>query len=429
MPAAGNRESSHSPLYYVMIALLVGTWFSYWSVRTARQADRSLDHDFGVYYRAGEALWSGGDPYHLDRGPLLTFKYAPVVAVCFMPLASLEPVAARVLWCWIDCLAILGVVWISLDLAAVPKGRWKNVSLLVGMLVLGHVVAELHAGQTTSVWLLLLLSAYWFMKRDRPALAGICLAASILVKLVPIALVPYYLWTRRPLFGLGWLGVGLVCLLLLPAMFLGWDRHVELLVDWPSHVFDTTTIHQATRIQNQSVLAQIARWSGVGQAEGWSLASAQRLWLILSLVGGAGLYGWLGWRRGMPAIARVALVLIYMTAFNPLAWRYNFLALVPAYVYVGWSLYIHEFAWVKRFLLMVLSSVILTVPCPDALYAAGGRLWGLLMVVYAIALTLSAGEAAEVTRRRRSYGRETFASRGNSLREGGLLVGEPGIVR
>lgn len=429
MSGARERGSSHSPLYYTLVVLLIGSWFLYWSVRTARQADRSLDHDFGVYYRAGEALWTGSDPYHLDRGPLLTFKYAPVVAVGFMPLAVLDPVLARVLWCWVDCLAMVGVIWISLDLAAVPRGRWKNVALMVGVLVLGHVVAELHAGQTTSLWLLLSLAAFRAMERDRPIDAGFWLAGSILVKLVPIALVPCYWWTRRPAVGLGWLGGWLFFYLMLPAVFLGWDRHIELLVAWPSHVFDTTTIHQATRIQNQSVMAQIARWSGVGEDGGWSLESARRLWLALSLIAGAGLYGWIGWRREMPAIARLSLVLIFLTAFNPLAWRYNFLALVPAYVYVVWALYIHEDWWVKRFSLMALSSVILTVPCPDIVYAVGGRLWGLAILVYAIALTLWAGEAEEVRRRQRLCGRGTFASRGNSSREADLLARQPGIVR
>jgi hypothetical protein len=412
---------------WLLVTLVILMFVGYWSIRTGRQAQRSLDHDFGVYYRAGTALWEGTDPYHLDHGPLLTFKYAPIVAVGMMPLAQLDAVTARVLWCWLDMLGLVVMFWLSFDLVGVsPKGR-RGLVFFVLLMVLGHAVAEFHAGQTSTLWGALVLAAMRDMTRDRPMRSGLWLAGAICVKLVPVALVPYYLFTRRPIRGLAGLALGLAGWLLLPTLFLGWERNLELLSTWPEHLSSTTTIHQATRIQNQSVFAQLARWGGVGQEGGRTLAEVQPIWLGLSLLGAAATYAWIGRHRDRHPAAHLSLLMIYVTAFNPLAWRYNFLALVPAYVYLADGLSRYDGRWLARFGLGVASSVVMTIQFSDELYAAGGRLWGLAWLLVAVWMTVSEESAAR--RPRPLSGEEAFASPAYSSRGSARADGAVGSAR
>jgi hypothetical protein len=402
--------------------LFLTLFLFYWSVRTGRQASQSLDHDFGVYYRAGQAILQGGDPYGLEHGPLLTFKYAPVMAMMMAPWGMLDPVVARILWCVVDFAAVIAVIVLSMDLAGVPKQRRGSMGFMIGLLVLGHVIAELHAGQTTSLWMMFLLLAVRGMTRSSATRrdvigSGFCLALSVCFKLVPLAIVPYYFITPRPWRGMASFSLSVVFLLLVPALFLGWERSTELLLQWPTHLLDTTNLHQVTRVQNQSVLAQISRITDVGKPQGATIEQAKLVWFALASIAGLGVYGWIVRRRSAPPIVHLSLLLLFVTAFNPLAWRYNFLALTPAYAYIIEGLYRSEDRWLERFAGAILASLIMTVHFPDYVYASGGRLWAMGLLTVIVWMTWQSSQNEWARRRRSLAVRGTAASRANSSRE------------
>ena len=165
----------------------------YWCVRVARQAQSTLDTDFGVYYRAGEDFTARRDLYQLDHGVKLTFKYAPVVAMACVPLALLGPVAARVAWCLGEMTLMAGVFAIAIREVTFDqsKPRWRWILLATTICTIGHWIAELHCGQSTSLWVFLTYLALSGVRRDWPILAGTALAAAVLHKCVPDALAPY----------------------------------------------------------------------------------------------------------------------------------------------------------------------------------------------------------------------------------------------
>src|SRR3954454_13280782 len=74
------------------------------SVRTAVSPDR---HTVYPVFLNGAAHWLHDEPVYADYKPLDYFRYPPVFAVAFAPLAPLDLVAGGVLWAWLN-LAVYG---------------------------------------------------------------------------------------------------------------------------------------------------------------------------------------------------------------------------------------------------------------------------------------------------------------------------------
>ena len=382
-PSSGWVTSRRIQLLLCLFATL---FICYWAIRTGRQASRTLDSDFGVYYRAGQDLWTDSPLYNLDHGLLLTYKYAPIVAVLWMPLAQLDPVAARVIWCLMDLAALAAIFAVAIVLVKGGERR-SGIFAVVFLLTLGHIIAQLHSGQTTSIWILLTMLSFVAMTKDRPVISGSLLALAVCFKCVPIALLPIYLFSRRPVLCVMSFAVSFVILCLLPAVMIGWEQNVIYLAEWPYHLFDTNTVHQLTRPGNQSVLAQIARWFTSPQGTLLlSLNELKLMWLILAGVTGLVMLRVISRTAGVENRAfHLSILFIFITLFNPLAWRYNFIALIVPYAYV-----VDHLLRTKpdaRWLLIVVAGILNTLILPTEVFEQGGRIWGTLALLVAVIWT------------------------------------------
>jgi hypothetical protein len=328
-------------------------------------------------------------------GPLLTFKYAPVVAMFYSPLSLLPPATARAIWCLIDLAAITLLILLSVQLArsALPctdtdNRRPLTISWVV-LLTLGHIVAQLQSGQSTSLWLMTVVAAMAFIARDAPMRAGVLLAVAVAFKCVPIVILPYALVAARPLRCASAFLAASAGLLLAPALIVGWEVNLAYLWDWPGHLKETSTLHQLTRPENQSVLAQLCRWSAVDPFS--SPAEIRRvtgLWLVTALSTASAVYAAILRTPGRNRTAyHASLLVIYMTAFNPLAWRYNFLALVIPYAYVVADILASARPSRGRIYLLASAAALNTCPLPELLAEHGARLVGLLAVTLAVLTT------------------------------------------
>lgn len=395
LPAAKQSKTlsaeSRITIQRLLVILFIVIFTSYWAVRSGRQAARTLDSDFGVYYRAGQDLWAGRPLYNLDHGELLTYKYAPAVAVFWMPLAKLDPVTARVIFCLADLTAMAGIFWFAIR--CVRASRYQL--LVVGVvftLTLGHMIAQLHSGQSTSIWVLLTLLSYGAMRRDKPFASGMLLALAVCFKCVPIAFLPLFGLTRRPQTGMVSFACSLLLLCFVPALALGWEENLRLLLEWPHHLIETASMHQLTRAGNQSVLAQIARWFTSDDGSLLvSMSAVKAMWLVLASVSGAAMFGVIR-RTNMPHVEpfHLSLLLIFITLFNPMAWRYNFIALIVPYAYVVSHLVTGKAD--VRWLFVLGAASLNTLPLPMEVFDQGGRIWGTLLLLGAVILTYEASD-------------------------------------
>jgi hypothetical protein len=80
----------------------------------------------------------------------------------------------------------------------------------------------------------------------------------------------------------------------------------------------------------------------------------------------------------------LSLLLIYMTVFNPLAWRYNYVSVGIAYLYVLHALW--RGVQRQRLVITIAVGSYLLHFAPDAMQALGARLWGTAALAVAVVL-------------------------------------------
>lgn len=401
------RLATRSAVRIALLALAIA-FLAYASVRVVHhQRARPLgfhdlnqygDGDWGVYYRAGLAMRLRRPLYTLEHGPLLTFKNPPAVALLIAPLSLLPVGLARWIWFMGD-LALLALLY---RLAARVVFDREDPPMLRAVLIAGaiflslhYILDELFAGTTALLYLGMTVGSFVWAKEDKPIRAGAALALAVCLKVVPLAFLPWLVLCRRPGRSLASFAITLAILSLLPALWLGPARNFELLRQWPQHLANTEVHVQELRPTNQSLSAMLTRLltpsvPGIHPANVASISPrvAHALWLAMTCSLGAALYGWvLLQRRGhrLDAAAVLALLLLYMTLCNPLAWRYTYVATGIPILYC-----LHALAHRPKATRLILALVVISYFlhfAPELLQAYSARFWGAVALAGAVILS------------------------------------------
>lgn len=401
------------PAIRVGVIVLAVAFFAYASGRVihyqVKNAARQGDGDWGVYYRAGLAMRLRLPLYTLDRGPLLTYKNPPAVALLIAPLTLLPIGLARWVWlvgdlaCLIAIYRLASRVIFNPDEPAVVRGL-----LIAGAIFLSlhYILDELFAGTTSLLYILMTVAAFVWARENKPIRAGAALGLAICLKVVPLAFVPWLVLSPRPFRSLSSVLVTLVLLLLLPAAWVGPTRNWELLKQWPEHLSQTESHMQEYRPTNQSLNAMLTRLltpevRGMRRTNVASLSprTAHALWLALSSLLGAAVYGWIILRRirgRRDDAAALSLLLLFMTLCNPLAWRYTYVALGVPFLYVLHGL--TRGMKHARLVLTLLAIAYLLHFAPELLQAFSARFWGAVALAVAVILAAYSSATAATVR-------------------------------
>jgi hypothetical protein len=193
-------------------------------------------HDFRVYHGAASSLLHSDSPYGtafgLDSG---FFKYAPAAALLFAPLALLPYSTAALLYYLVVAAgAVAALLLADRAVRTLHAGAAtpRTAPLLLALLIVAtHLHRELTLGNVNALLLALLLWALLFLVRGRDRAGGALIGLALLVKphflvLLPL-LVLHHRW-RALAASLAATGAGL----LVPALFMGWWRNLELHRAW-----------------------------------------------------------------------------------------------------------------------------------------------------------------------------------------------------
>lgn len=271
--------------------------------------------------------------YNTDD-PVSGFVNLPVVAWLFVPFTL-----------WTDHQG--GLVYTAIGLAAVAAAclwlikltgttGWA-VATVVGLFVInGPLFNSLREGNTTHVLLLAVVALLWAMQRRHDPLAGIALAAIVLVK-PPLALLAAPLLLRQRWLALASAAAAVTCVGGLSLALYGWDIHHT----WYQVAVEPYSEHPLGAFNAQSLNAAMARLiSGDKYAYNWTpideygpAFTLTRIAIVILLVS-ASLLVW--WRTRASSAGRVGLsqelsiALVLALIVSPASWaHYYSLLLIP----------------------------------------------------------------------------------------------------
>lgn len=185
--------------------------------------------DFFDFYWAAEAfprddIYAVGDPGYI---------YPPLLAFLMQPLTLLGGTAAATLWVFLNAALAAFLCWLGVDTArraldiAWPRERTIIASCASFLFLADGFRNELEWGNCNLIILAaVLLAIRWIV--TRPILAGVLLALAAALKYLPILFL-VWLVARRQWRAAAAMLVGLMTLLLVPALQVGWDRNTQFL--------------------------------------------------------------------------------------------------------------------------------------------------------------------------------------------------------
>lgn len=290
---------------------------------------RTISHrydqfDFVVFHGWWTDYSSGGDPWTDQRGPMRGCNYTPAFIEIFSPLARIDQQTAFWIWQAAQILCMVIAVLLLARASASPPGPAPTIIVLSLVMMSSPFAAALVWSQIAPM-LLALLSAAWFCaRRQQPAAAGLWLALAALLKLYPAAAAGYLL------FGRHWRALGWTIAFFAAGVLLTNPTHwIELVTHGLPIAYRITGRHGLSVLS--FVRTSVARFAGTRiKAEPlfavWGLTALIDL-VLIAIAADATITG--GGRADLDALVFglwVALALL----MSPLAWRQDFLLLLPA---------------------------------------------------------------------------------------------------
>ena len=185
----------------ILLLVLVYAWFYLLPILSPRtpRAD-----DFQDYLFAARQLATGGDPYanfvrsHLPWDWSLSsgYLYPPFFAALLIPLTWISNDLAVRLWLVLMQGTVVASLWIVYRTIGRPN-RGELIALSAVLLTFFPLANSAATGTMNGVLLLLLTAAWAAWLRHRDLLGGALVGVASVIKLFPLALVPYLVWRRH----------------------------------------------------------------------------------------------------------------------------------------------------------------------------------------------------------------------------------------
>lgn len=231
--------------------------------------------DFTAYLAGGSAVRNGTDIYKAHNQRDWAYVYLPPLAILMVPLTLLPVPVAVLLW-FILCVAALRLgIRCCRRLTGAGSGRLDGArALLPVVLALPFIVDGLTRGQASVLVAVAVFGMFYFDSLDQPMRAAGCLAIAALLKVFPLALLPYFMWRRQWRFCGFSVFFMLLGAVLLPACVLGWQATFDYLIEWVHVVGQPALVPgskgayfpqllQPQGLHNQSLYAVLTRISEV----------------------------------------------------------------------------------------------------------------------------------------------------------------------
>jgi hypothetical protein len=297
--------------------------------------------DFPSFLYAARALAAGQDFYDpavLARladanhdATVFPYIYLPLYAVLFLPWASLPLPTTHVFFLVFNSLLWLLLLVQTARLLDLPAHLRAPVGVL-GLLLLPTffpALLTMHHGSPSLLIAVLVSSVFLLERQRRSAQAGLLLALAIMVKIVPVLLLPYFLLRRRFRLLL-WTGAAGLAWLAVSVTGAGWESHWRWLVEVAPNLATSgqtgTFFEPACHAENQSLTGMACKLLGVTSP--WYRPVTTLAGLAVVMASGLVL-----WRRRQGHLDRLELSLmqVVLLLVSTITWFHHMtLMLLPA---------------------------------------------------------------------------------------------------
>jgi hypothetical protein len=188
--------------------------------------------DYPLWFWAGQQVLQGRDLYPSDPKAYFEFIYPPLPAVLLAIPSYFGKIPLYI------CLSLLNVVawWMTAQFsnALTGSGRIPRPWLfaLPGFATVTFVFDMFDLGQPNLVLLAIMLFGFWLLQHGRPWTAGSLFALAAVIKVFPVAVLPYLVWRRQWASVASMLVFVVVLLFVVPAPVRGFQHSVSELKTW-----------------------------------------------------------------------------------------------------------------------------------------------------------------------------------------------------
>jgi len=221
--------------YQNILLVLVAIGLLYFARNSA-----NLGHDFQVFVYAGGKLVNGLDIYKPPFIQNLQYYNSPLFALLLSPFANFPIIIPQILWIFLSYFLLFKIWTLSIEyfeptkqnylpsLTTDQKWIWLSLTLLLSI---RFIVFDLGFVQLTTFLLWCTLQSFKLFKEKKDLKGAALLALAINIKLLPIPFVLYLVY-RRNFKAVLFLCIFFIIYLFLPALYLGWNRNLQLTQEW-----------------------------------------------------------------------------------------------------------------------------------------------------------------------------------------------------
>ncbi len=323
--------------------------------------------DFATFWNTG-LIFRTGEPLYAPRSTFLPYYYPPAAAALFVPLTIVSLPVSQAIFNAGSFLALLASLWMlrSMLLSDDSHRRLAFESLAVAAIVcLPFALNTLHEVQINIFILFLILASFASLANGRRVAAGGWIALASLIKVVPAALVVWYLLRRQT--RAAFVALSVIAVVSIGAIGIRGSERGR--ADYREFVNDIV-------VPSQSASYRDSQFNYSIDGPVWHLAKSKATAVLLALkkVVAGGLLA-LAWRlRGQPVVLEeVSLLLVVVLLFSPETAESHLVWLLPVLVTV-WMRVFQGKGGSRAVPLIAVSLMLLLVQ----MSIVGVKAWGLL---------------------------------------------------
>lgn len=231
-------KNSAKYFFFVLLAYLVVTCF-------LRGISRDLD--FQVFHKVATRIAQGDlNIYDFTQDGIFSYKYTPTAALLFFPLSLLPKFEMQKIWSFLNVFCTFLSFYLSYLLAIhwLPQSQEKKKNYLIlgfTLLMLSpyYVNNAMQGNINSMIYFLIVGSLYFSVVRKMNVLPAILISIAIIIKIIPVTILCFFLFTKR--YRVFFLSLLLVFVgMTLPFLVWGKETTFILYSGWNKVIHDTS---------------------------------------------------------------------------------------------------------------------------------------------------------------------------------------------